>query len=165
MIVSDGTESVVLQGYTANTVRLAVAGSGSSGGLRGSLIAQDGDFGSLGTGTVYSNVGILTSTNPSDSTLKNTIEPLKYGLAEIDKLMPKTFYYNSDSAKTSLKYGFIAQDIEKVMPDMVRKISDNSDKLGLETDGIYVTMVKAIQELNAKLEKALKEIELLKAKP
>lgn len=112
----------------------------------------------LGTGTVYSNSGTLTNTNPSDSTLKNTIKPLSYGLAEILKLKPKTFYYNSDSAKASLKYGFIAQEVKPIMPDVVRKISKDSDKLGLETDGIYVTLVKAIQEQQAIIDDLKKRI-------
>ena len=105
---------------------------------------------SLGTGTVYSNSGTLTNTNPSDSSLKNTIQPLTYGLNEILQLQPKTFYYNSDTSKASLKYGFIAQDVQKIMPDMVRKL-DSSDKLGLESDGIYVTLVNAIKELQQQI--------------
>lgn len=109
----------------------------------------------LGTGTVYSNSGTLTNTNPSDRTLKNTVKPLGYGLAEILKLKPKTFYYNSDSTKSALKYGFIAQDVHSIMPDVVREFSVfkkvngknvEDKKLGLESDGIYVTLVKAIQE-------------------
>jgi len=126
---------------------------------------------SLGTGTVYSNSGTLTNTNPSDSTIKNTIKPLGYGLSEVLKLQPKTFYYNSDSSKISLKYGFIAQEVQKIMPDMVRKFNvsqtkDSSgvnvtkqiEKLGLETDGIYVTLVKAIQEQQAIIEDLKKRI-------
>ena len=35
---------------------------------------------------------------------------------------------------------------------MVRKISDDSDKLGLESDGIYVTLINAIKELKAEIE-------------
>jgi len=118
----------------------------------------------LGTGTVYSNSGTLTNTNPSDSTIKNTIKPLGYGLAEVLKLQPKTFYYNSDSAKTSLKYGFIAQEVKPIMPDLVRKISKGSDKLGLETDGIYVTLVKAIQEQQAIIDDLKKRIIALENK-
>jgi len=122
---------------------------------------------SLGTGTVYSNSGTLTNTNPSDSTLKNTIKPLGYGLAEILKLKPKTFYYNSDSTKSSLKYGFIAQEVRSIMPDVVREftVSKKVDgknieqkKLGLESDGIYVTLVKAIQEQQAIIEDLKKRI-------
>jgi hypothetical protein len=111
-------------------------------------------FSSLGTGTVYSNSGTLTNTNPSDSSLKDSIKVLTYGLKEVLQLKPKTFYYRSDSAKTSLKYGFIAQDVQKIMPDMVRKLNpqDEKSKLGLEIDGIYVTLINAIKEQQAQIE-------------
>lgn len=122
------------------------------------------NFSGLGTGTVYSNSGTLTNTNPSDSTLKNTINPLNYGLKEILQLKPKTFYYNSDSTKSSLKYGFIAQEVKTIMPDLVRKISKDSDKLGLETDGIYVTLVKAIQEQQLMIKNLEERIKVLEAK-
>lgn len=114
----------------------------------------------LGTGTVYSNAGVLTNTNPSDSALKDSIKTIPYGLAEILKLKPKTFYYKSDSAKSFLKYGFIAQDVKSIMPSIVRKLNpkDSNSKLGLETDGIYVTMVKAIQEL--KVENDSKQLQI-----
>ena len=146
---------------TANVARMTIAASG------------DVSVANLGTGTVYSNSGILTNTNPSDSTIKNTIKPLGYGLSDILKLQPKTFYYNSDSAKTSLKYGFIAQEVQKIMPDMVRKFNVSTkvngkpatiEKLGLETDGIYVTLVKAIQEQQAIIDDLKKRIIALENK-
>jgi hypothetical protein len=114
---------------------------------------------SLATGIVYSNSGVLTSTNPSDSTLKNNIEDIPYGLNEILKLKPKTYYYNSDSTKTYLKYGFIAQDVQNIMPKIVRKLEPENpeSKLGLESEAIYVAMVKAIQQLEARV----KELEKL----
>ena len=129
--------------------------------------ATTSKFHALGTGTLYTNAGVLTNTNPSDSTLKNTIKPLGYGLAEVLKLKPKTFYYNSDSTKSSLKYGFIAQEVRSIMPDVVREftVSKKVDgknieqkKLGLESDGIYVTLVKAIQEQQAIIEDLKKRI-------
>jgi len=108
---------------------------------------------SLATGIVYSNSGVLTSTNPSDSTLKNNIEDIPYGLNEILRLKPKTYYYNSDSTKTYLKYGFIAQDVQNIMPKIVRKLEPENpeSKLGLESEAIYVAMVKAIQQLEARV--------------
>jgi len=119
----------------------------------------------LGTGTVYSNSGVLTNTNPSDSTLKDSIMPMRYGLAEVLKLKPKTFYYKSDSAHT-VKYGFIAQEVKPIMPDVVRKLNpkDPKSKLGLETDGIYVTLVKAIQEQQAIIDDLKKRIIALENK-
>jgi hypothetical protein len=53
-----------------------------------------------------------------------------------------------------LKYGFIAQDVQSIMPDAVRKLypEDENSKLGLETDAIYVALVNAIKEQQAKIE-------------
>lgn len=121
-------------------------------------------FSSLGTGTVYSNGGTLTNTNPSDSSLKNSINPLSYGLTEILQLQPKTFYYNSDSTKSNLKYGFIAQEVQPIMPDIVRVIGNGSDKLGLESDGINVAMVNAIKELSAQIKELQSKIQTLENK-
>jgi hypothetical protein len=101
---------------------------------------------------VYSNSGNLTNTNPSDFRLKNTIKPLTYGLNEILKLNPKTFYYNDDVTKSRLKYGFIAQEVKEIMPDLARKLEGSSDYLGLETEGIFVTLVNAVKELKAELD-------------
>ena len=144
----NATNLTGIYGYSSGSIQFY-----ANGGLRGAFTTTGGfNVTNLNTGTVYSNGGTLTNTNPSDSSLKNTIQPLSYGLAEIMQLEPKTFYYNSDSTKSSLKYGFIAQDVEKIMPDMVRKISDDSDKLGLESDGIYVTLINAIKELKAEIE-------------
>jgi hypothetical protein len=117
-------------------------------------VFDDGNVyvGNLGTGTVYSAAGNLTNTNPSDLRLKNTINPLTYGLNEILQLNPKTFYYNDDVTKSRLKYGFIAQDVKEVMPELARKLDKTSDYLGLETEGIFVTLVNAVKELKAELD-------------
>jgi hypothetical protein len=151
--VIQGNGGYVLIGSTSNNASQALQ-------VTGSLYNS-----ALGTGTVYSNSGVLTNTNPSDSTLKDSIMPMRYGLAEVLKLKPKTFYYKSDSAHT-VKYGFIAQDVKPIMPDVVRKIDpkDKNSKLGLETDGIYVTLVKAIQEQQAIIDDLKKRIIALENK-
>jgi len=102
---------------------------------------------SLGTGLVYSNGGILTSTNPSDIKLKENILPINYGLSEILKLNAVTFNWKNDVINQGKQYGFIAQEVQKIMPDLVKK----GEYLGLDKDGIFTTLVKAIQELNDKI--------------
>ena len=63
IIVSDGGgTSVVLQGYIANTLRIAAAGSGNDGGSRGDLIAGALDVGSAATfGSSVTASGIISS--------------------------------------------------------------------------------------------------------
>jgi hypothetical protein len=101
---------------------------------------------SLGTGTVYSNGGVLTNTNPSDINLKKNVSPLTYGLQDILKLNPVTYEWKDGS--NGKQFGFIAQEVEDIMPDAVK----HGDYLGLEKDAIYSALVNAIKELKTEIE-------------
>ena len=119
--------------------------------LGGSVI-----IGNLGTGLVYSNGGFLTSTNPSDERLKENITEISWGLNEILKLRPVSYNWIDDNINQGLQYGFIAQDVQEIMPDLIKEFTTKDGendviRLGLEKEGIYVTLVKAIQELEARI--------------
>jgi hypothetical protein len=106
----------------------------------------------LGTGLVYSNGGVLTSTNPSDERLKENIENLPFGLSEILALRPVSYKWKTDKIEQGTQYGFIAQEVQSVMPELIREFeSADGTRLGLEKEGIYAAMVKAIQELTARV--------------
>lgn len=110
----------------------------------------------LGTGLVYSNGAILTSTNPSDERLKNNIQNIKFGLSDILKLRPVSYYWKNDEINQGIQYGFLAQEVKDIMPELIKEFKTKEDnieviRLGLEKDGIYTALVKAIQELNEKL--------------
>jgi hypothetical protein len=112
--------------------------------------------GNLGTGLVYSSSGNLTSTNPSDARLKTDISDIDYGLSSIIALRPVSYKWKSDKVNQGTQYGFIAQEVQTVMPDLVKEFETTEDgetvtRLGLEKEGIYAAMVKALQELNANL--------------
>ena len=105
-------------------------------------------------GAVYSNGTALTNTNPSDHRLKENIIPVPYGLAEINKLNPVSFNWKNDpKEKKSLSWGFIAQEVQPIMPELVTTFigQDEEEYFGLETNGVYTTLVRAIQELSAEL--------------
>jgi hypothetical protein len=107
---------------------------------------------SLGTGLVYSNGGVLTSTNPSDERLKENIEDLSWGLADVLALRPVSYKWKTDKIEQGTQYGFIAQEVQSVMPELIREFeSADGTRLGLEKEGIYAAMVKAIQELTARV--------------
>jgi hypothetical protein len=119
-------------------------------------------IGTLGTGLVYSNAGTLTSTNPSDERLKNNITDLNYGLNEILKLRPVTYNWKNDTINQGKQFGFIAQEVQQIMPDLITEFTtiENDEeviRLGLDKEAIFVAMVNAIQELKS-------EIEILKTK-
>lgn len=116
----------------------------------------------LGTGLVYSNSGTLQSSNPSDSRLKEDITDLQYGLNEILQLRPVSYNWKNDTINQGKQFGFIAQEVQDIMPDLVKEFETKDGdeevlRLGLDKEGIFVAMVNAIKELKL-------EIELLKAK-
>jgi hypothetical protein len=106
------------------------------------------EFSTLGTGLVYSNSGVLTSVNPSDERLKDNITSISWGLSEINKLNPVSYTWKKDLINQGKQYGFIAQEVQLVMPELVKTFTDNygNEFFGLEKDGIYATLIKAIQE-------------------
>jgi hypothetical protein len=123
---------------------------------------------SLGTGTVYSNGGVLTNTNPSDERLKDSIETLGWGLEEVMALRPVSFDWKNNRTNQGRQYGFIAQEVQSVMPELVTEFEtvdgdQTVTRLGLEKDGIYAALVKAIQEQQALITELQNKVAALEA--
>jgi hypothetical protein len=101
----------------------------------------------LGTGTVYTNAGTFTSTNPSDRNLKSNVVSLTGpdAVAVISNLNPVSFTWK-DPAKygPGTKFGFLAQDVQSVLPDIV---SQAGDTLGYDPVSIIPFLVEAVKEL------------------
>lgn len=111
---------------------------------------------SLGTGLVYSNAGTLTSTNPSDSRLKDNIVSFNYGLSEILKLRPVSYNWKNDNINQGKQFGFIAQEVQEVMPELVKEFTTTENekevvRLGLDKEGIYAALINAIKELEERI--------------
>jgi hypothetical protein len=144
----------------------------SSNGVKQSLLVKNDDsvqLYSLGTGTVYSNAGVLTSTNPSDARLKTDVQDLNWGLSQVLALRPVSYAWKNNQINQGTQYGFIAQEVQTVMPDLVREFEtkdgeETVTRFGLEKDGIYAAMVKAIQEQQAIIESLTQRIAILEAK-
>jgi hypothetical protein len=64
-----------------------------------------------------------TLVQPSDRKLKREIKPLNSTLEKINQLVPVSYYYEKTSSNinlpTRLQYGFIAQDLESIFPELV----------------------------------------------
>lgn len=145
-----GVGEFAIYDYTANAERMRITSGGN-------VVINN-----LGTGIVYSNGGALTSTNPSDERLKDDISDLQYGLNEILQLRPVSYNWKNDTINQGKQFGFIAQEVQEIMPELISEFTTTEDekevvRLGLDKEGIYATLVNAIKELKA-------EIELLKQK-
>lgn len=93
-----------------------------------------------------------TITQGSDARNKVDIEPMTEGLNAVLALQPKSFAWEKTPERQ--QWGFIAQDVEEVMPVAVRLIEgqENESSLALDTTPIIAALVNAVKELAAKVE-------------
>jgi hypothetical protein len=110
-----------------------------------------------------SNEAYLSSagvwTNASDIFIKKDINDIKYGLNEVMKLKPKSYKMIDDDLE---QIGFIAQDIEEVLPELV-STSERGMK-GLSYGNLTAVLTKAIQELKTQNDALQSRIETLESK-
>jgi hypothetical protein len=86
----------------------------------------------------------------SDERLKSNIAPSRYGGAEIMKLNPVSFTRDAAEARTEI--GFIAQDVQKILPEAVRELDmDGEPTLVLSDSMITAALVNAYKELVARV--------------
>jgi hypothetical protein len=83
----------------------------------------------------------------SDRRLKENISYIQSGLPVIEQLKPVKFDYIKGDKK---QVGFIAQEVEEVLPDIITKGEDGM--LGMKTESIIPYLVKAVQEQQAEIE-------------
>jgi hypothetical protein len=122
--------------------------------------------------TVYATNGTI---NTSDATLKRDIKPLGYGIGEIMKLKPVSYHWIDGRPGEGRVMGFLAQDLQQVIPEVVRTkewvYDDNKrekghwqpmEKMGVAYSEIIPVTVSAIQEQQKEIDALKAEIELLK---
>jgi hypothetical protein len=112
-------------------------------------------------GTNGSSQFVLTT--PSDSRLKTDIKDATYGLSTILALRPVEFKWALQENSPVVK-GFIAQEVKAVLPESVdiKEGSGFEDLHSLETSTMIPVLVKAIQELSAKVDSLQSELNTLK---
>jgi len=145
------------------------AGTGNSGAYAGYFA------GSVFTTGTY---------QPSDRKFKQNIVDLTSAMSVINKLQPKEYEYRHDgnlqlmNLPQGKQYGLIAQDVEQVLPGMVKETKFNTENMSsaektaaakgeeisfkaLNYTELIPVMIKAIQELstqNADLQKQVDEL-------
>jgi hypothetical protein len=95
---------------------------------------------------------------PSDKNYKENIKPIESALDKAMKLQGVTFDWKKSDSILDIKedIGFIAQDVQKVLPELVRK--NENGKLSLRQQGITPILLEAIKELKAEIEELKKQI-------
>ncbi len=108
----------------------------------------------------------------SDKRLKENIKPLDIGLAELMKLKPVSFTWKKEVDNVNAgkdDFGLIAQDIEKVLPDLV--MTDTSGKKSIDYVRLVPLLIQSVQEQQVEIERGVahnaalqKEIDVLKTR-
>ena len=126
---------------------LLVASTSTSAIALAAFINPNGTVGTIqtsGTATSY-----VTS---SDYRLKNTITPMTGALAKVTLLKPCTYKWNVDGSDGQ---GFIAHELQAVIPECVTETKDATDAdgnpvyQGIDTSFLVATLTAAIQEQQA----------------
>tara|TARA_X000000950_G_scaffold178427_1_gene216564 strand:+ start:402 stop:1508 length:1107 start_codon:yes stop_codon:yes gene_type:complete len=103
---------------------------------------------------VYMNSGSNSFSSKSDERLKKNIVPLENECVEkLQKLNPVSYQWKTQT-DDKLHYGFIAQEVEEFLPELVseNENKDGSKHKGVAMDDLIPYLIKYYQYLSKKLE-------------
>jgi hypothetical protein len=132
---------------------------GTEGGNISGMILNN-----LGNLAVHGTVSSAGTNLTSDIRLKKNITPLQNSLSIIQKLNPVTYdkKMNLASVDYSIKEnGFIAQELQKILPNLVHESADKDKLLSVNYTAIIPILTKGIQEQQVIIEDQKKRLEAL----
>ena len=109
------------------------------------------------TENITTRVGIVTD---SDKRLKDNIEDINYGLAEVLSMRPVSYQLKKDAAQ-QLHLGFIAQEVETIIPEIVRQTTDEKHMRSMSYSELIPVLIKATQEQQTLIEQQTQQIKSL----
>lgn len=104
--------------------------------------------------------GVVTTS--SDRRLKQDITPLTDCLSQVSRMMPVKYTRRADG-RTEI--GLIAQDVQQVVPEVVRESfqdQDGEQMLGVQYGNLVSVLIGAIQDLHEQSENQKREIDELR---
>jgi hypothetical protein len=165
-LYSTGNDFVIGNGTNArDIVFFTTTGSTNTERMRltstGNLVPGANNTYNLGSSTLrWSTIYSNNVLNTSDARLKTNIRNLNYGLSTILKM--KSVQYNwKEGADKDTKIGFLAQDLRKIVPEVV--VGDEAkENLAVNYIELIPIMVNAIKEQQQQIEELKKEINNLR---
>jgi hypothetical protein len=128
----------------------------SLGNIRSGSTPSNG-FGVYSSGTerarfTTSGLSAASFTSTSDIKLKTNIQPIQSSLAKLFELNGVTFEWK-ESKEPSI--GVIAQDVEKVFPELVQEVSDHKT---VNYNGLVAVLIEALKEQQEQIDELKKAI-------
>lgn len=161
----DGYANLNLGSYVSGRKFWHISKRLSSDSHRLEYFYYDGTFASrfifTTSGDFHADGDIVAfSTTASDKKLKDNIEPIHNALDKVCKLNGVSFTWNCGSRKDEKDLGVIAQNVEKVLPELVReKESPYHDDQTIKTvdyEKLTAVLIESVKELKAEVD-SLKE--------
>ena len=98
-----------------------------------------------------------TLTQLSDARLKKDIIPIKNALAGLNKLNAYNYYWIDETKDKDLQTGLLAQEVEQVYPQLVKK--NNDGLLSVNYSGFIPLLIKGMQEQQQTIDDLKKEVD------
>ena len=140
---SDNASMVFTTNY--NTAAMTIGFDGNVGNV-GIGITSDATYKLKVAGSTANTTAVWA--NYSDARLKKNIVNIDSALITVSKLRPVEFEF-IDTSKPGKRWGFIAQEVEQVVPKWVKQ--DEAGMKMLELEGMNAMLVKTVQELTDKI--------------
>jgi hypothetical protein len=166
-----GSTTSILAFQPAGTGRSYIYHNGSSFFIENE--AAGGVYVNSGTGSVVLANGSSAWAASSDERLKNINYNIENAVDKLSSLRTVNFSWKSDQTKKEF-LGLIAQDVEKVFPQVISKNNlpsnindvqiDKTEYLSVRYTELIPVLVKAVQELSAEIDILKQEIINLKNK-
>lgn len=153
IILNANTDSYLTYGLSIGKTTVT---SGYKLDVNGAIRAEGNIY---ATGNITA-AGEVTAYTASDARLKTNITSLASinALDIINALNPVTYTWNSKAVQlnghkntTTINYGLIAQELEAIVPDLIRPIY--GDYKTYDDRGLMAIMLQAIKELKSKVDK------------
>src|SRR5690606_40634700 len=115
----------------------------------------------------------------SDAAIKNNIAPIENSLEIVKQLEPKSFEYNTAAYShlklpQGTKFGFVAEDFQRVLPGLVfakpysfasgKNATRSATFKTVDMESLIPILIASIKEQQQQIDQLKAEIELLKTK-
>jgi len=160
VIQGSGTEDIFNVASSSGISDLYVASNGNVGigTTSPQYLVQAGNSSVSGIVARFQNANGTCDVNPttgtlacsSDERLKKNITPMGDDLSQIMALQPVYFSWNGEASGTPEHPGFIAQQVEQVMPEVV-STDPTTGLLSIGYSDLVPAMVSAVQQIQAEI--------------
>lgn len=157
--------------HNSNQVRMLITGSGRVVvGFNNTIPGSGGAIFQV-NGGAFKNNGSDTWDNNSDERVKKDVRDLELGLEAVKQIRPIRYRYTgaAGTIEDLEGIGLLAQEIETVIPETVRKVprgEDNNTEIDdlriYNSSAITYVLINSVKELSALVEQQQQEIAALK---